>query len=434
MSLLCQFKLKLWKGKRMNLTKKQKIQPIVGLVLLIAIAIFGVYKSMMDQELTLFLITGLALGYILTRARLGFAGGVKRIYLTGEGSLSKALLVMFAISMVMAAGIQWAAARNGMDLPGMSSVKFLNITTMIGGFIFGIGMMLAGGCASGTLSDLGEGEGHALIGITTFILGSIPGILAQDALNQTAIGKIGIQLYLPDVFGYMGSLAISFLLLFGLYILIRKYEDFRKKEGYYEEIVYEEQELPRDKDEDFKLFSYNTFHRIFVQRWSFMLGGILLAIMFAFILITTGHSWGVTGPFASWGIAFLQMFGIEFTAPAFEGAVSTANNGILNDAWTLRNIGIVFGAMIAFLLAGRLSTNFNFSLRNVLYYLLGGFLMGFGARLGGGCNIGALFSGIGNFSIAGWGFFIAITLGGIVGLKLFAGKVNIIPPNRHLKN
>lgn len=417
----------------MDLTNKQKIQPLIGLGLLIAVAIFAVFKSMIDQELAVFLITGLALGYILTRARFGFCGGYKRVYLTGEGSLSTALLVMFAISMVLAAGIQWSAARNGVALPGLSSVKFLNITTMLGGFIFGIGMVIAGGCASGTLSDLGEGEGHSMIAIITFILGTIPGTIVQDALNQTAIGKIGIQLYLPDVFGYVGSLAISFLLLFILYIIVRKYEDFRKKEGYYQEVVYEEQELPRGKDEEFKLFSYNTFHRLFVQRWSFMLGGILLAIMFAFILITTGHSWGVTGPFASWGIAFLQMFGIQFTAPVFEGAVWTANNGILNDAWSLRNFGIIFGAMIAFLLAGRFSAKFEFSLRDALYYLLGGFLMGFGARLGGGCNIGALFSGIGNFSISGWGFFIALTAGAIAGLKLFEGKVNIIPPNRHLK-
>lgn len=33
-----------------------------------------------------------------------------------------------------------------------------------------------------------------------------------------------------------------------------------------------------------------------------MTGGI--SLMFAFILISTGHSWGVTGPFVSWGVAF----------------------------------------------------------------------------------------------------------------------------------
>ena len=164
-----------------------------------------------------------------------------------------------------------------------------------------------------------------------------------------------------------------------------------------------------------------------------MTGGILLAIMFAFILISTGHSWGVTGPFVSWGVAFLQLFGVQFTAPVFADAVATANGGILNDPGSLRNIGIILGAAIAFLLAGRLAFDGKFKVKDVIYYLIGGFLMGFGARLAGGCNIGALFSGIANFSLSGWGFFLTLWLGGILALKVFAGKVNIIPPDRHRK-
>ncbi|MDK2904162.1 MAG: uncharacterized protein PWR12_238, partial [Eubacteriaceae bacterium] len=178
----------------MELTPKKKIQPYIGLVLLIAIIIFGAVKGMKDQFLPLFLMTGVALGYILTRSRYGFAGGFKRIYVTGEGSLSKALLVMFAISMFLAAGLQWSAVQMGIDPPGLSSLKFLNISILLGGFLFGIGMILAGGCASGTLSDVGEGEGRSLIALVTFIFGSIPGLMAQSALNNSAIGQIGIEL------------------------------------------------------------------------------------------------------------------------------------------------------------------------------------------------------------------------------------------------
>ena len=419
--------------KTNELTKKKKIQPVIGLALFIAVVVFGIIKGNVDQKLTLFLMTGLALGYILTRSRYGFAGGFKRIYVTGEGSLSTALLVMFALAMVLAAGIQWSATMSGADVPGLSSVKFLNISILLGGFIFGIGMMLAGGCASGTLSDLGEGAGRAMIAMTTFVLGSLPGLMAQDALNNSAIGQIGIKLYLPDVLGYVGAVVVSILMLAGLYLVVRKYENFRKKEGYYEATVYEDQELPIPNKEPFKLFSYATFHKLFVQRWSFMTGGILLALMFAFILISTGHSWGVTGPFVSWGVAFLQLFGVQFTAPVFADAVATANGGILNDPGSLRNIGIILGAAIAFLLAGRLAFDGKFKVKDVIYYLIGGFLMGFGARLAGGCNIGALFSGIANFSLSGWGFFLTLWMGGILALKVFAGKVNIIPPDRHQK-
>lgn len=419
--------------KTIDISKKQRVQPYIGLVLLIAVILFGALKSNVDQKLTLFLITGLALGYILTRSRYGFAGGFKRIYVTGEGSLSTALLVMFAISMVLAAGIQFSATMMGIDPPGLSSVKFLNVSVLLGGFLFGIGMMLAGGCASGTLSDLGEGAGRSMIAMTTFVLGSLPGLMAQDALNNSAIGQIGMKLYLPDVMGYVGAVIFSVALLGILYLVVRKYENFRKKEGYYEKTVYEDQELPIPNKEPFKLFSYATFHKIFVQRWSFMTGGILLAIMFGFILISTGHSWGVTGPFVTWGVAFLQMFGIHFTAPVFADYVATANGGILNDPGSLRNIGIILGATIAFLLAGRFAFDRHFKLKDVIYYLIGGFLMGFGARLAGGCNIGALFSGIGNFSLSGWGFFVTLALGGFLALKVFAGKVNIIPLDRHQK-
>ena len=275
--------------KTLELDQKKRIQPYIGLALFIAIIIFSVLKGNVDQRLPLFLMTGLALGYILTRSRYGFAGGFKRIYVTGEGSLSKALLVMFAISMVLAAGIQWYATSQGLDAPGLSSVKFLNISVLLGGFLFGIGMMLAGGCASGTLSDLGEGTGRSLIALSTFVLGSLPGLMAQSALNNSAIGQIGVKLYLPDVLGYVGAVVVSVLVLAGLYLIVRKYENFRKKEGYFEATVYEDQELPIPNKEPFKLFSYATFHKLFVQRWSFMTGGILLALMFGFILVTTGH-------------------------------------------------------------------------------------------------------------------------------------------------
>ncbi|MBK5244432.1 MAG: YeeE/YedE family protein [Eubacteriaceae bacterium] len=417
----------------MNIERKFKIQPLIGLGLFLILALFGFIKNGVNPNLPLFLFTGVALGYILTRSRYGFAGGIKRQYITGEGSLGKALLVMFAIAMVLTAVIQWSAAMNGADIPGLNFVKFLNISILLGGFLFGMGMMLAGGCASGTLCDAGEGEGRALIALVAFILGSVPGLAVQDMLNTSAIGQIGMKMYLPDVFGYVGAVALSCLVLFGLYVMVQKYENFRKKEGYFKETVYEDQEMPMAKEGKFKLFSYQTFHKVFVQRWRFMTGGILLAIMFAFILVTTGNSWGITGAFTTWGVAFFQMFGIEFTAPVFAYTVETANNGILNDPYSLRNLGLIFGAAIAFLLAGRFTFKFKFKFKDVSYYLLGGFLMGFGARLAGGCNIGALFSGICNFSLSGWGFFITLTLGGIFALKVFAGNVDVIPQDRHLK-
>ncbi|WP_352419282.1 YeeE/YedE family protein [Proteiniborus sp.] len=424
--------------------KINKNQLIIALFIIILIAILGKLLSGTSSKLGLYLITGVVLGYILTRSRFGFAGGIKRIYVTGEGSLTKALLIMFAVTMVASAGIQWAAVAKGavpqfraatsdLVIPGSASVQILNISTILGGFFFGVGMILAGGCASGTLSDLGEGEIRSAIALPFFVLFTIPGHALRHTIADSAIGKIGAQVYLPDVFGFIGTLIISFALLLVLYVITRKYEDLRKKEGFYEETVFEPNELPLPEDEDFKLFSYKTYHKFFIERWSFFKGGMLLSIGFIFVLNTTGKNWGVTSTFTKWAVGLIQGLGIEITSPAFASIVKDVNAGLLNDGGTLRNIGIVIGAAICLLLAGKFRFNFDFRLKDTIFYALGGAFMGFGSRLAGGCNLGALYSAISSFSLSGWGFLIALSLGGIVALKLFEGKINIIPPNRHKK-
>ncbi|WP_217587564.1 YeeE/YedE family protein [Lentibacillus saliphilus] len=417
-------------------------QAFIGLIIIAFVGYFGMFLSHSSQKLTLYLLTGVALGYILTRATFGFAGGVKKIYVTGYGGLSRALLIMFAITMVGMIGIHWYAAANGAVpafmaeagdaiIPGSKSVKLLSIATVIGGFIFGIGMMMAGACASGTLTDMGEGATRAMIVLPFFVLGTAPGELVKYQILESPLGAFSTTMYLPDVFGYVGALLISLLVLLLLYILVNKYEAFRKKEGFYEEELFSDEEKAIEPKKEYKFLSYETYHKFFVERWSFLTGGILLAAMFIFIVNTTGSSWGVTSAFSRWSVAFLQNFGFDFSSPAYTKIVEDVNNGLLNHNGTVRNIGIVFGSTIALLLAGRFKFNFKYSTKDVLIYAVGGLMMGFGARVASGCNIGALFSAICNFSLAGWVFMVALVLGGIVGLKLFEGKLNIIPPNRH---
>lgn len=420
------------------------IQPLIGFAIILFITIYSSFISNISNKLSLYLLTGVILGYILTRSRFGFAGGVKRIYVTGEGSLTKALLLMFALTMVGMAGIHWSAAATGAVpefiaaagdaiIPGSGSVKALSIATILGGFLFGVGMIMSGGCASGTLTDVGEGFGRAAIVLFFFVLGAAPGHWMRYEILESPLGKYSTTLYLPDAFGYIGALLLSLLALLFIYVLVRKYESFRKKEGFYQELEYEEDEKPLKDDGSFKLFSFNTYHKLFIERWSFYTGGIMLAIMFIFIINTTGSSWGVTSEFTKWNVALLQNFGADFSHPAFTSIVEEVEGGLLNDNGTMRNIGIVLGSVIALLLAGKFKFDFDFRKKDVVIYACGGVLMGLGARIAAGCNLGALFAAIGNFSIAGWAFLIAITIGGIAGLKIFEGRLNIIPPNRYKK-
>lgn len=422
--------------------KINKKQLRMGLVLIALMVIAGMQLANLSPKLTLSLITGLFFGYILTRSRFGFAGGVKKIYITGEGSLTKALLVMFAVTIIAMAGLQWAAAADGavvkylvegdlVKIPASGSVKTLNLATIIGGFIFGMGMMLAGGCASGTLTDLGEGAVRSAIALVFFVIGSVPGLKALHAFDQSALADFSTIVYLPHYFGYIGATVISLLLLFGLYMLTRKYESFRRQEGHFEELEFAEEDLPIEESEDDSFFSFKTYHKFFMERWTFMTGGFLLALMFMFVVNTTGKDWGVTSAYARWGVALFDSLGFDMTGPAYASYLEVVRDGLINDGGTIRNIAITFGSAIAFLLAGKFSFDLNFNLKDAGYYALGGLMMGFGARLAKGCNIGALYSAIANFSLHGWAFLVALSLGGIFALKIFAGKVNIIPASRY---
>lgn len=418
--------------------KISKTQPIIGLILIVLIALLGNHVFKNGGSLTLNLITGVILGYIFTRSRYGFAGGIKRIYITGDGSLTKALLIMFAMSAVAAAGIHWGAAAKGAVpafiagegqavIPGSGSVGMINISLIVGAFLFGIGMMIAGGCASGTLTDAGEGSVRALIVMLFFGLGGIIGLIVKPAFSATALGKIGTRIYLPTTFGYIGAVVATLVLLLVLYWVTRKYEDIRKKKGTYQEIDYEADELPIKEEGQFKLFSYYTYHKFFVERWSFLKGAILISVMFIFIINTTGNSWGVSGGYPLWVMALLDKFGIKFTSPALAGNVKAIENGLLNHGVTLRNLGIILGSAVAFFLAGRFKLDYKFNIKDVVFYAIGGLLLGFGAMFAGGCNIGALYSAISNFSLSGWVYLVSAGLGGIVALKLFEGKVNTVP-------
>lgn len=417
----------------------KKNQTFAGLALIIAMVFFGVYLRGRNETLTLFLITGLILGYILTRSRYGFAGGIKKIYLTGDGTLTKAILLLFAISIIGAAGVHYGAASQGavlapnavegsLIIPGSQFVKATSLLTILGGLIFGIGMMLGGGCASGTLTDSGEGASRAWIVVAFFALGGVLGHGILPTLDETFLGTTSTPLiYLPDYFGYVGAVVLSLLVLVIIYAITKAYENKRMEEGTLKVETYKEKEKPLSRLDDHDFFSYETYHKFFVERWSFYRGSLLIAVMFVFIMTTTGSSWGASGPYTYWGVWALQKVGVNFSSPAFAGVVKGVENGLINNASSIRNIGIIFGSAIAFLMAGRFRFDFDYKLKDVFFYALGGLLMGFGAKIGRGCNIGGLYSGIANFSLSGWLFMIALAVGGVIGLKLFAGMTHVVP-------
>jgi uncharacterized protein len=82
------------------------------------------------------------------------------------------------------------------------------------------------------------------------------------------------------------------------------------------------------------------------------------------------------------------------------------------------DFGIIFGALLASGLAGKFSPGWKVPPRSLVAAVIGGLLLGYGARLAYGCNIGAYFSGIASSSVHGWLWLVAAFVGSIFGTYL----------------
>lgn len=172
----------------------------------------------------------------------------------------------------------------------------------------------------------------------------------------------------------------------------------------------------------FEKMKANEFYVMwFKNALPYITGAVLLSIFQIVTFAATGNPWGVSGVLANWGAWIYNLVGgsvdtwFYYSSP---GAQNVLNAGVLNDVGTWRNVGIIVGALFATLMASGFKFKKIKSFRQVIAATLGGLLMGYGARIAFGCNIGALFSGIASLSLSGWVFAAFMFAGAVVGSKL----------------
>lgn len=164
-----------------------------------------------------------------------------------------------------------------------------------------------------------------------------------------------------------------------------------------------------------------TYKRLLKEPWPYVAGAVMLSFFQVLHLTLMGSGWGASGAFATWGGWVLELFGADTsTMAAFssESAQKTLAGGFFADSASLRNLGIILGALLAALLASQFKIKKIKSVRQVFAAVIGGLLMGYGARVAGGCNVGALFSGISSLSVAGWIYGLILMIGAWIGGKL----------------
>ena len=157
----------------------------------------------------------------------------------------------------------------------------------------------------------------------------------------------------------------------------------------------------------------------FTGPWPLVWGAIALAVANFLTLYLAGRPWGVTSAFGLWGGKTLQTVGVAVADwPSWAGAAQqrALATPVLADITSVMDFGIMLGALLAAGLAAKYSPGWRIPLPHLAASILGGLLLGYGARLAYGCNIGAFFSGIASGSLHGWLWIVAALAGNWVGL------------------
>ncbi|MEA3122365.1 MAG: uncharacterized protein QOH33_1943, partial [Paraburkholderia sp.] len=128
---------------------------------------------------------------------------------------------------------------------------------------------------------------------------------------------------------------------------------------------------------------------------------------------------GITSAFALWGAKGAAALGVDVVNwPDWHQQASALAAPLSYDVTSVMDVGIVLGALAAAALSGRFAPVWRLPLRSLAAAVIGGLMLGYGARLAFGCNIGAFFSGIVSGSLHGWLWAVAAFLGSVVGTRL----------------
>lgn len=379
----------------MGAKRSGQISLILGALLLVGALLVGLAYGARPG---LLMIVGALLGVSLYHAAFGFTAAWRVFISERRGRGLRAQMVMLAIAVLLFFPALGAGTLWGEDVTGF--VSPIGVSVVFGAFLFGIGMQLGGGCASGTLFTAGGGNARMMITLLFFIVGSVIGSahfswwMALPAFQPVS---------LVQTFGAGGGIAVSLALFAAIAAFTVLME--KRRHGQLEE-------APRFDLHD---------HRWLTGPWPLLLGAVALALLNFVTLALAGRPWGITSAFALWGAKGYELLGGDVSAWGYwqaPGNAAALRASVWSDITTVMNVGIILGAMIAATLAGRFAPSFRIPLRSLVAAVVGGLLLGYGARLAFGCNIGAYFSGIASGSLHGWVWLVAGFAGNMVGVRL----------------
>ena len=352
------------------------------------------------------LVLGLVAGVVLFRADYCMAGMFRDLFLFRQTFMLRTLLLLITVSMVLVEIARLLGLLRNYPFPFLGPPSLANL---IGGALFGVGMVLAGGCVIGTLYKLGSGRRSSLLAGLGLILGST--LYAEIHPGWSRLVKattLSRSVTLPQLLGFGPTGPI--LLLSALAGLVLWHWGRRGK------LV-----RPAVVAGD-------------LQPWlaAFILAGLGVA---SWLLV--GMPLGITTGYAKIGaflegavwpqhvarLSFFQTSPLVYRPPLFSTTV-VGGPGPYFDAIAAVQLpliaGIILGAFLASVRLGEFAPAGPLPMRQAISALGGGVVMGLAARLVPACNVWHLFGGVPVLAMQSLLFLLGMLPGAWLGSKMLA--------------
>ena len=374
--------------------------PVALLTSLGILALALLLQAMVDTRHALLFLIAVGLGVTLLHASFGFSSVWRNFIRKRESAGLRAQLLLFMVTTVLFFPVLDQA------VPGLRASGALGpvgISVLVGAFLFGIGMELGSGCGSGTLFTVGGGHVNMLVTLAFFIVGSLIG--TAHLPWWTSLPNIGRVSALQELGGWLPAAAAQIAVLAGLFLAVRHLE--LRRHGRLRPLTLSD-ERPLSE-------------RLVIGPWSWAWGVAGLALFSFLTLLVAGYPWSITFAFGLWGAKIYAALGGDPGQWAYWSSGYPAlalQRPVLADVTSVMDFGIILGAMLAAALAGKFAPAKQIDTRLIAASVIGGLLLGYGARLAFGCNIGGMFAGIASGSLHGWLWMLSGFIGTWAGVRI----------------
>jgi uncharacterized membrane protein YedE/YeeE len=181
----------------------KSMQPLLGFVLLLAAFFFPLlYAKHYYTKIGIILLLGVLSGFVMNRSRFCFAAAFRDPFMVGQGAKVRSMFLSLLIYTIGVSILKW----RGFVPENWYVFSTAGWGAVVGGVMFGFGMIAAGGCGTGTLFRVGEGQ--------IKLMAALVSMAATNSLTKHYLHlKFGERIFLPDL---LGSWTAALLLVFAI--------------------------------------------------------------------------------------------------------------------------------------------------------------------------------------------------------------------------